>query len=54
LDVGAWIDLNTGKLTGLQTDLLTLANQFPRTETYKTLTKEDMRMHGRLPKHLSS
>lgn len=51
--VGAWIDLNTRKLTGLPEDLLLMANKFPQTEDYKILTKEDMRSHGRVPKNLT-
>ncbi|WP_272022157.1 acyl-CoA thioesterase [Olleya namhaensis] len=50
--VGAWIDLGTRKLIGLPQDLLEMTSKFPKTEDYKILTKEDMRLHGRLPKHL--
>ncbi len=51
---GAWIDLETRKLTGLSEALLEMASQFPKTENFKILTKEDMRIHGRMPKHLPS
>ena len=51
---GAWIDLKTRKLTGLPNVLLKMAHQFPKSETYKTLTKEDTRKHGVRPKSLET
>lgn len=51
---GAWINLETRKLSGLSKELLELANNFPKTKDFKILTKEDMRIHGRMPKDLSS
>ena len=50
---GAWIDLKTRKLTPLTEMLLPLANKFPKSKNFKVLTKEDARLHGRKPKHLS-
>ena len=38
---GAWIDLNSRKLTNLPDDLLELTKSFPKTEDFKILTKED-------------
>ncbi|MDO1502327.1 thioesterase family protein [Winogradskyella maritima] len=49
---GGWIDLTTRKLTGLPDDLLQLANRFPKSESFKVLTKEDTRKHGVKPKPL--
>lgn len=51
---GAWINLESRTLAGLNEDLLALANKFPKTKDFKILTKEDMRIHGRMPKHLTS
>jgi acyl-CoA thioester hydrolase len=47
---GAWIDLKTRKLTGLPEDLLELAHKFPKSESFKVLTKEDTRKFGVKPK----
>jgi len=47
---GGWIDLKARKLTGLPDDLLELATKFPKSESYKTLTKADTRKHGVRPK----
>ena len=47
---GGWIDLKARKLTGLPEPLLELANKFPKSESYKVLTKEDTRKHGVKPK----
>lgn len=46
---GAWIDLKTRKLTGLPNELLSLAEQFPKSKDFKILTKEDTRKHGVKP-----
>lgn len=48
--LGAWIDLKARKLTNLPLELLNLAKQFPKSETYKTLTKADTRKHNVSPK----
>jgi len=47
---GGWIDLKARKLTGLPKPLLELAEQFPKSEDFKILTKEDTRKHGVRPK----
>jgi acyl-CoA thioester hydrolase len=51
--LGAWIDLNTRQLTALKEDLLTDANNFPKSKNYKTLTKEDTRAFGKKPENLN-
>ncbi len=50
---GGWIDLKLRQLTRLPEELLNLAHQFPKSETYKTLTKADTRKHGIKPKSLN-
>lgn len=52
--LGAWIDLGARKMTHLPKVLMDLADGFPKSEDYKTLTKEDTRAKGRLPKNLNS
>ena len=47
---GGWIDLKARKLTGLPESLLELAEKFPKSESFKILTKEDTRKHGVRPK----
>jgi len=47
---GAWIDLKARKLTGLPESLLELAQEFPKSESFKILTKEDTRKYGVKPK----
>lgn len=47
---GGWIDLKERKLCGLTDDLLVLAQNFPKSESFKILTKEDTRKHGVKPK----
>ena len=47
---GAWIDLKARKLTGLTVPLLELAQKFPKSKSFKTLTKADTRQHGVRPK----
>lgn len=47
---GGWIDLKARKLTGLPDALLDLAHKFPKSGSYKTLTKADTRKHGVRPK----
>ncbi|WP_299520631.1 thioesterase family protein [Winogradskyella sp.] len=49
---GGWIDLKARKLAALPKPLLNLAGQFPKSEDFKILTKEDTRKHGRRPKPL--
>ena len=50
---GAWIDLKKRKLTELPDVLLVLANSFPKSDSFKILTKADTRSHGILPKPLN-
>ena len=47
---GAWIDLNARKLTALPKPLLDLAHKFPKSESFKVLTKEDTRKYNVRPK----
>ncbi len=49
---GAWIDLKTRKLSALPKELLAFTKTFPKSKGYKTLTKEDTRIHGRKPMNL--
>lgn len=51
--LGAWIDLKARKITNLPKILMDLADSFPKSKVYKTLTKDDTRKHGRKPKNLS-
>lgn len=51
--LGSWIDLKSRKLTVLPEVLLELSSNFPRTENFKILTKEDTRIEGKTPKNLS-
>ena len=47
---GGWIDLKARKLTGLPKPMLALAQKFPKSSDFKTLTKADTRKHGIVPK----
>lgn len=49
---GGWIDLKTRKLCALPESLKKLADKFPKSESFKVLTKEDTRKHGVKPKNL--
>jgi acyl-CoA thioester hydrolase len=49
---GGWIDLKARKLSGLPEVLLDLAHKFPKSDSFKVLTKEDTRKHGVRPKPL--
>jgi len=49
----AWIDLKARKMTNLPKVLMDFADNFPKSEDYKILTKEDTRANGRVPKHLN-
>lgn len=51
--LGGWINLKERKLTHIPDVLLELAHQFPKSESYKTLTKEDTRKHGKRPQNLN-
>ncbi|WP_026754217.1 thioesterase family protein [Sediminibacter sp. Hel_I_10] len=50
---GAWINLKTRSLTELPEDLKAKMQTFPKSEHFKTLTKEDTRKSGKKPKNLS-
>jgi acyl-CoA thioester hydrolase len=50
---GAWIDFSTRKLTGLPEKLLAIKNSFSKSKNFKILTKEDTRVSGKKPVHLS-
>jgi len=50
--LGAWINLKERKLTTLPNELLTIADNFPKTKNYKVITKEDTREKGKNPKDL--
>ena len=49
---GAWIDLKVRKLTQLPEELLSLAQKFPKTQSFKKLTKEDTRKYGIKPRNI--
>lgn len=51
--LGAWIDLETRKLTSLPEPLLKQCETFPKSENFNMLTKEDTRIKGKSPKNLS-
>jgi len=51
--LGAWIDLKVRKLIPLSGQLKDLIEDFPKSEHFKTLTKEDTRKSGKSPKNLS-
>ncbi len=50
---GAWIDLKARKLTALPEELLAMAQKFPKSESFKILTKADTRQHGVKPKPIN-
>ena len=49
---GAWMNLRTRSLTSLPEELLPLLEKAPKSEDFKTLTKQDMRKGSRMPKDL--
>lgn len=51
--LGAWIDTKSRKLTHLPQELLDLAHTFPKSESFKVLTKDDTRKFGVKPKPLA-
>ncbi|OUR98184.1 thioesterase [Flavobacteriales bacterium 33_180_T64] len=51
--LGAWIDLKARSLTELPEQLQYLIKQFPKSDNFKILTKEDTRKSGKKPKNLS-
>lgn len=50
--MGAWIDMNTRKLTTLHPDILRKFNTYKRTEDFKILTKEDTRKFNKTPRDI--
>lgn len=51
--MGAWIDLTTRSLTGLDEQFFGMFNKVPKGEGFKTLTKEDTRKFAVRPKDLA-
>jgi acyl-CoA thioester hydrolase len=47
--MGAWIDMNSRKLTALPKHLLKPLENLTKTNDFKVLTKEDTRKHGVMP-----
>jgi len=47
--MGAWIDLDTRKLTELTDEVYNIFGAFDKTEDFKVLTKEDTRKYGMKP-----
>ena len=45
----SWIDINTRKLGKIPDGLLQKIEKFPRSKTFKFLTKADIRKHGKRP-----
>ncbi|MDC7994843.1 acyl-CoA thioesterase [Altibacter sp. HG106] len=52
--MGAWIDLQTRKLTGLPKEILATFDRAERSAEFRILTKDDTRKHGKTPKSLPS
>ena len=50
--MGAWIDLKTRSLTGLNEDWLARFSDFEKPEGFRILTKEDTRRFNKKPKDL--
>ncbi|MGS2763347.1 acyl-CoA thioesterase [Sinomicrobium sp. M5D2P9] len=50
--MGAWIDMNTRKLTGLPPEFTHILDSLPRTADFKVLTKESTRKFGKQPRDL--
>lgn len=51
--MGSWIDLNTRKLTGLDTVFLERLKAFEKGNNFRILTKQDTRKFMKTPKKLS-
>jgi acyl-CoA thioester hydrolase len=49
--MGAWIDMETRKLTGLPGELLQKLNAVERPADFRVLTKEDTRKNAKLPRN---
>lgn len=50
--MGAWMSLETRRLTGLPTDLLSAFQKAGKARGFRTLTKEDTRKYARTPEDL--
>jgi acyl-CoA thioester hydrolase len=50
--MGAWIDLDSRKLTSLSEALLKQFESFEKTSDFKTLTKEDTRKYSQRPEDM--
>ncbi len=51
--MGSWIDLEKRKLTTLPDELFKQLDETPKTEDFRTLTKEDTRKYGKRPQDLT-
>ena len=51
--MGAWMDLNTRKLTGLTNNFLVSFSGVEKGEGFRVLTKEDTRRFAKVPKDIS-
>lgn len=47
--LGAWMDLKERKITPLPKSFMELVEEFPRSDKFRILTKEETRKHGRYP-----
>ena len=52
--MGGWIDLQTRSLIGLPEEFFKLLDEAPKSDDFKILTKQDMRVERVAPKHLES
>lgn len=52
--MGAWIDMDTRKLTALPKELFDKFNAFEKSEDFRILSKEDTRKYGQRPEDLKS
>ena len=50
--MGAWIDMDSRKLTGLPEKLLNVFQSFDKADDFKVLTKEDTRKNSLQPKNI--
>jgi|SRR5699024_2224389 len=50
--MGAWINMETRKLTGLSDKFLKIFDSFEKTEDFKYITKEDTRKYNIRPKNI--
>lgn len=50
--LGAWMDLKERKISQMPEVLKNIITSFPKSESFKIITKQDTRKHGKLPKNL--